>query len=206
MNGRKDRTTKPPSQNSAIIVGVVVGICVIGIACLVVVVVAGAGLSSLAGGGTGSGAGSAPVMIAGSRIEIGASAPEFTLQSVDGETHALNDYRGQIVFLNFWATWCPSCEGEMPAIESVYEAYQNEGFIVLAINAGESSRSIRGFQQEEELTFPLLIDPGESVTGSYGIFALPTSLLVDQEGVISRIYTGPITHGQLAEDIEGLFR
>jgi peroxiredoxin len=206
MNGRKDRTTKPPSQNSAIIVGVVVGICVIGIACLVVVVVAGAGLSSLAGGGTGSGAGSAPVMIAGSRIEIGASAPEFTLQSVDGGTHALSDYRGQIVFLNFWTTWCPSCEGEMPTIESIYEAYRDEGFIVLAINAGESSRSIRSFQQEEGLTFPLLIDPGESVTGNYEIRALPTSLLVDQEGVISRIYTGPITHGQLAEDLEGLLQ
>jgi len=206
MNGRESRTTKSPAQNSAIIVGMVVGIGIIGIACLAVVVAAGAGLASLTGGGAGSGAGSAPVVIGGSRIGIGASAPEFTLQSVDGGTHALSDYRGQIVFLNFWATWCPSCEGEMPTIESVYEAYRDEGFIVLAINAGESTGSIRGFQQEEGLTFPLLIDSGESVTGSYEIRALPTSLLVDQEGVISRIYSGPITHGQLAEDIEGLLR
>ncbi len=202
MSVRDDRARNSQSRTIVIALAVVAGGCLVGIACLVVLGVAGAGVTA-SGGGPGAGG---PVVIGGSGVGVGADAPAFTLQSIDGETHSLNDYRGQVIFVNFWATWCPSCESEMPAIESVYEAYRDEGFVVLAINAGESAGYIHDFRREEGLTFPLLLDPRESVTDSYNIRALPTSVLVDRQGIIRRMYSGPITYGQLVGDVEELLQ
>jgi peroxiredoxin len=199
------RMADPESRTIPVILFALAGVCLIGMVCLVVAGVAGVGFFSTAGVERGSATGSG-LVIAGNNVQVGAPAPDFVLQAVDGETHALSDYHGQVVFINFWATWCPPCEAEMPTIESTYEAYQDEGFVVLAINAGESPGLIRDFRHEEGLTFPLLMDPGESVADTYNIRALPTSVLLDQDGIIHRIYPGPITYGQLSADVESLLR
>ena len=211
-----DKTNRPGNSRThtiIVILAVFGGIFLIGAACVALMGLAGAGYYFTAGSEADSGGGQ---VINGSDpsdgwtgarpIQVGESAPDFTLQSVDGATHTLGDYRGQIVFINFWATWCPTCESEMPAIETAYETYESEGFVVLGINVGDPSGPILDFQDEESLTFPLLMDSDGAVADSYSVLAFPTSVLVDQGGIIQRVYYGPVSSVTLETDIEALLR
>lgn len=179
MSGKIDRKPNLSSRTIAIILAALGGICLISIACVAIVGVAGRDFFFFNEVGAVSNVDSGAV-IAGSNTRVGDAATEFTLQSVDGETYSLSDYRGRVVFINFWATWCPPCEAEMPVIESVYETYEDQGFAVLAVNTGDPPDAIRAFQQEERLSFPLLMDRDALVTDAYQIRAFPTSVLIDQ--------------------------
>lgn len=129
--------------------------------------------------------------------EVGAAAPHFTLTSVSGETVSLNDQRGKVVLINFWATWCPPCRQEMPGIMDAYEEYQDE-MTVLAIDNNESADLVQGFV--EYLGFDIfdpLMDPGASVAGLYNVNSFPTSFFVDEEGVVRYVHIGLMTENQL---------
>jgi cytochrome c biogenesis protein CcmG/thiol:disulfide interchange protein DsbE len=120
----------------------------------------------------------------------GFTAPDLTLQTLDGETVTLSDLRGQAVLINFWASWCPPCRNEMPAIQQVYEEYRDEGFTVVAVNSQEQETRVVAFAEPLGLTFPILIDRDGSVFDRYQVAALPTTFFVDRAGVIRGVTTG----------------
>ena len=118
------------------------------------------------------------------------AAPDLTLQALDGETVTLSDLRGQVVLINFWASWCPPCRNEMPAIQQVYKEYRDEGFTVLAVNSQEQDARVAAFAEQLGLTFPILMDRDGSVFDDYRVTALPTTFFVDRAGVIQGVTTG----------------
>jgi peroxiredoxin len=134
-------------------------------------------------------------------------APEFTLQSIDGENITLSELRGNVVLVNFWASWCPPCKAEMPAMQSVYDDYHDQGFTILAINSTiqDQRTSAVDFAQSLGLNFPILFDPDGYTTNTYNIDALPTSLFIDRAGKIHEVVIGgPMPEAMLRERIEKL--
>ena len=111
----------------------------------------------------------------------------FTLPLLDGSTVTLSDLRGQVVFLNFWATWCPPCRDEMPSMERLYQELSGRGLTILAINLREPTHLISPFVEEYNLTFPIALDAAGNVSRQYGVQAIPTSFILDRRGfIISR--------------------
>jgi len=132
-------------------------------------------------------------------------APDFTLPALTGETVHLRDYRGQVVLVNFWASWCPPCVAELPAIHAFYQSHRQEGFIVLAVNAEEGTATVQDFVQRQGFTFPVLLDSHGGVMNRYGVRALPTTFIVDRQGNIRYVHRGEISSQTLAEVVEPLF-
>lgn len=129
-------------------------------------------------------------------------APDFTLQTLEGERVDLSDYRGQGVLINFWATWCEPCKAEMPAIEQMYQIYGDQGFTVLAVNTGESELSINGFVRNYGLSFPILLDQEKKVTNDlYRIGPLPSSIFVEPNGTINKIVIGEMNSAMIEQYI-----
>lgn len=115
---------------------------------------------------------------------IGKPAPNFKLQSLDGQSISLSDFRGKPVLINFWATWCGPCRIEMPYLQQIYEEWHGKGMVVLTINIGESSSQIKEFMQSQGLSLPVLLDKGGSVAQKYNILGIPTTFFLDKDGVI----------------------
>ncbi|MBI9097067.1 MAG: TlpA family protein disulfide reductase [Spirochaetaceae bacterium] len=109
---------------------------------------------------------------------------EFELLNLQGVKEKLSDYRGQVVFLNFWATWCGPCRSEMPSMEKVYQDLKDEGFVILAVDLGEDRKTVQKFVDEYGLTFPVVLDETNAVGGMYDARSIPTTYLVDREGNI----------------------
>lgn len=135
-------------------------------------------------------------------------APEFTLVDQYGETHSLSDYRGKIVFLNFWATWCPPCRAEMPDIQVLYEEYsqdENSDVVILGVafpNVGSETdaEGVAQFLEQNGYTYPVLMDEGGSLQLSYYITAFPTTFLIDPEGYVLGYLPGSMTRS-IMEDV-----
>jgi peroxiredoxin len=137
--------------------------------------------------------------------KAGFAAPDFTLQTRDGETIALADLRGPVVLLNFWATWCPPCRAEMPAIQDVYDGYQDQGFTVLAVDVGEGDAQVASFADERGLTFPILMDGDGTVSRRYQVRAMPSTFFIDQDGIIREVTLGgPMSEGFIESQVSGL--
>ena len=109
-------------------------------------------------------------------------APDFTLKDVDGKSHKLSDYRGKVVMINFWATWCPPCRFELPSMQRAYEKLKKAGVEFLAINLGEDADTIFTFTADYPVTFPLLMDLDSSVSNMYPVIGLPTTYFVSPKG------------------------
>jgi thiol-disulfide isomerase/thioredoxin len=114
------------------------------------------------------------------------AAPGFTLPDMDGEMHSLEDFRGKVVMLNFWATWCPPCRREMPSMQRLYEKYRERGLTVVAVNQFEDPDLVFEFTGRLSLepTFPILFDRESRVSEQYGVKGLPTTYLLDKTGKI----------------------
>ena len=112
------------------------------------------------------------------------AAPDFTLEDMDGESYKLHDYRGKVVLVNFWATWCPPCRKEMPALEALYKKLGGDSFAVLAVNQWEDPDHVFAYTGELNVfpTFPILFDPESKISAEYGVKGLPTSFLIDKKG------------------------
>lgn len=137
--------------------------------------------------------------------QTGFAAPDFTLETHGGETVSLADLRGQVVLVNFWATWCPPCRAEMPAIQQVYEAYRDQGFTVLAVDVQENEAQVATFVRESGLSFPILFDRDGSVSARYQVRAMPSTFFVDQNGVIQEVTLGgPMTAAFIESQVAGL--
>ena len=134
-------------------------------------------------------------------ILTGQPAPDFTLKTIDGKTISLKDFKGKVVLINFWATWCPPCREELPLFEEIYEKYKDKGFVILAINT--DPENLQDFLKDfgVELTFPILIGD-EKILDLYPVRGLPTSFLIDREGKIVKVRLG--IYRELEEDIKKL--
>lgn len=112
----------------------------------------------------------------------GTSPPEFSLHTLEGQTVSLAGLRGQVVLLNFWATWCLECRQELPALEALHRRFGARGLAVVGVNTREGPLTVRTYVRELRLTFPLLLDSDGTVTGRYGVIGLPTTFLVGRNG------------------------
>ena len=121
-----------------------------------------------------------------SRLPTPVPAPAFTLKDIDDKPHSLADYKGKVVLLNFWGTWCPPCRREMPSIERVYEHLHTKNFVVLAINQMETADDVFVYTSQLSMapTFPILFDKNSDVATAYRVKGLPTSYLIDKNGNI----------------------
>lgn len=115
---------------------------------------------------------------------------ELALEDIDGHPYKLTDYRGQIVLVNFWATWCPPCIEEMPALERLRQRLADQGFEVLAVNMGDQEKSVRDFTRQITVRFPVLLDPDGRAVREWRVFALPTSFLVNAQGLVTHELSG----------------
>ena len=129
--------------------------------------------------------------------EQGKPAPDFSSPALSGGEIALADYTGKVVIVNFWATWCPPCKAEMPGINDFYETHQEEGLVVLAVNAEESESEVRPFIEASGFTFPVLLDPAGSIVNQYQIHNFPTTIIIDRNGVVRHIQVGMISEEEL---------
>ena len=138
-------------------------------------------------------------------LEEGNQAPDFELETIDGETVRLSELRGEKILLNFWATWCPPCRAEMPDMQKYHEE-EHEG-IILAVNLVETEQGLQqvdDFLQEYGITFRILMDENTEVSSLYSAFALPTSYLINREGIIHTKAIGTINYDYLVEQFESM--
>lgn len=146
--------------------------------------------------------GSTPALGSGRSGPVaGALAPDFTLDTLDGTHVTLSELRGRPVLINFWASWCTPCRIEMPDLVRAYEAYKDQGFLILGIDLTyqDSIPDVRAFVKEFKMTFPVLLDTSGEVSQGYRLLGLPLSVFVDREGIIRRIHIGAMTKDQIEQ-------
>ncbi len=132
-------------------------------------------------------------------------APELTLTDTQGISHSLADYRGQVVLVNLWATWCVPCQAEMPALQSFYNKHRNNGFIVIAINDGDPTPDVLQFAKDYDLTFPIWLDPTYIATEqAFKTLNLPNSFVIDRNGIMRLMWVGGISRRMLDKHVAPL--
>lgn len=130
-------------------------------------------------------------------VEVNYAAPELKLTDVNDRAVNLADYRGSVVLVNLWATWCPPCREEMPALVSFYEKYKSDGFVLLAVNQGETVDLVKPFILEYGLTFPVWMDMGSSAGRVFNTMNLPSSYVIDRSGRVRLMWIGGISEKNL---------
>ena len=139
----------------------------------------------------------------------GFPAPDFELTTSTGETIRLSELRGQPVLVNLWATWCPPCREEMPAIEKVYQEFKDQGLVVLAMNMTyqDDASAVAPFIERHGLTFPILLDESGDTSRAYQMRSLPTSFFIDRDGIINEVVIGgPMAEALLRTRVEDILR
>lgn len=136
-----------------------------------------------------------------------AKAPDFNLKDQYGVVHSLENYKGKVIFLNFWATWCPPCKKEMPDVESIYKEYEEnkKDVVILGVNS-EKENEVKKFLKDKGYTFPTLIDENSEVMRKYFIQAFPTSFVIDKEGNVYGYVMGGLTKEQIKQVIEEVLK
>ena len=138
----------------------------------------------------------------GSRVPtVGTPVDEFRLTDLDGKTHSLSQYRGKVVLVNFWATWCKPCTTEMPAMQASFDKLRDKGFVVLAINELEDDAKVRDHIKQYGHTFPVLMDRDNKVANQFGVFGLPVSVFIDQQGRVQEYIKGGLLTEQMINDL-----
>lgn len=124
--------------------------------------------------------------------EVSFISPDFELQSLSGGKYKLSDYRGKVVFINFWATWCATCKVEMPSMQKLYQTFKKDGFEMLTVSVDKDQSLIKPFMDKYNLTFPVLLDPkSELAKGSYKTTGVPETFIVNRKGIIVYKAIGP---------------
>ena len=135
-------------------------------------------------------------------------ADDFTLRTPEGGTFRLSEQRGKVVFINFWATWCPPCKEEMPAMERLFQRARKDGLVMLAVSVDADAKVVAPFLKEHRFTFTVGLDPKMELANAYGVRALPASFIVDREGHLAALAIGPRAWDNAASGalVEGLSR
>ena len=120
----------------------------------------------------------------------GQPAPDFALKSSSGQNLRLSEYRGDVVMINFWATWCGPCRQEMPHLEALYQRYNSLGFTLLGVNVEADPKGAEAWLAETPVSFPILLDSQNDVTKLYDVVAMPSTVLVDRTGNIRYVHHG----------------
>jgi len=143
-----------------------------------------------------------------SAVSLQEAAPDFTLKSLEGSNLRLNEYRGQVVLINFWASWCGPCRQEMPLLDRLHHRYEDTGFAVLGVNVEGVAEPAQEIVSKTNVTFPILIDDGQKVSEMYNLQAMPSTVVVDRDGVIRYIHHGykPGDEAKYVEVVKQLIR
>jgi peroxiredoxin len=123
-------------------------------------------------------------------VKLSAAAPDFTLKSATGPNLRLAEQRGQVVMVNFWATWCGPCRQEMPHLNRLHESYKKAGFTLLGVNIDDDPKAAIALAQRLGVNFPVLLDTDKKVAKTYDLNAMPATLLIDRDGRVRHIYRG----------------
>lgn len=136
---------------------------------------------------------------------IGEPAPEFEVLGLDGETFRLSDFRGQPVWINFWATWCPPCRSEMtPDMQAVYEANQEEGLVVIGLSIAESADTVRDYVERVGVTYTIGLDQDTAIAATYRIVGIPTHFFIDRDGIVRELRIGSMSRGTMEKKVEAI--
>lgn len=131
-------------------------------------------------------------------------APQLALTDLQGKPVSIEDYRGQVILVNNWATWCPPCKTEMPELQAYYTAHAAEGFVVVAIESGEPADQVASFVQEYGMAFPVWLDPQGTALEIFQNWNLPSSYVIDRDGIIRLAWTGAINQATLEQYVTPL--
>jgi peroxiredoxin len=136
------------------------------------------------------------------------TAPDFTLKSLEGSNLRLEEYRGQVVLINFWASWCGPCRQEMPLLDRLHHRYEDTGFAVLGVNVEGEVEPAQEIVDKTNVTFPILIDESQKVSEMYNLQAMPSTVVVDRDGVVRYIHLGykPGDEAKYVEVVKKLIR
>ena len=122
--------------------------------------------------------------------EVNSAAPAIKLTDLGKNEVEIADFLGEVVLLNTWATWCPPCRAEMPDLQAFYEKYGGQGFTLIGVNIGESNEQVLAFAVENQLTFPLWLDPDEQSLQALNTISLPYSIVIDRDGIVRYAWSG----------------
>ena len=136
----------------------------------------------------------------------GQPAPVVALRDDAGATVSLAQYRGRVVVMNLWATWCPPCRAEMPELQRFADAYKTRGVIVIGVNQGESAERAREFAQSLRISYPIWLDDGQQYGRAFTALGLPTTVVIGHDGLVVRGYDGALTFDQLRGAVAGVTR
>lgn len=125
--------------------------------------------------------------------KIGESAPEISALELNNQTVKLSDFRGKVTVLRFWSSGCRACVDEMPVIDKFSKRYSGKGLIILAVNMGESKESVENFVKDLNISYPVLLDPALIAAKKYGVKAVPTTFLIDRNGIAKKVFVGETT-------------
>ena len=147
-------------------------------------------------------------MSTASATKVGDLAPNFTLKSATGANLRLSEFRGEVVLINFWATWCGPCRQEMPVLEKLYSRYRDVGFELLGVSIDENSAKARNMAKRLKVNYPILFDLEKDVSELYDVDAMPTTVIVDRDGRVRHIYRGylPGHEDKYQANIRGLLK
>ena len=138
----------------------------------------------------------------GSRVPtVGTPVEDFQLVDLNGKTQSLSQYRGKVVLLNFWATWCKPCTTEMPAMQASFDKLRDKGFVVLAVNELEDDAKVRDHIKQYGHTFPVLMDRDNKVANQFGVFGLPVSVFIDPQGRVQEYIKGGLLTEQMIHEV-----
>ncbi len=140
-------------------------------------------------------------------VQVNFSSPELTLNDIQGITHSLSDFHGQVVLVNLWATWCPPCKAEMPTLQTYHDKYADKGFTVIAINDGDPTPDVIQFVKDYELSFPVWLDPTYIATEeAFKTMNLPSSFVIDRKGTVRLSWVGEINNKMLEKYVTPIIK
>ncbi len=134
-------------------------------------------------------------------MEVDFAAPELALENLEGELESLIGYRGEVIMVNLWATWCPPCIAEIPMLQEYYEDYRADGFVMLGIDSQEPPEKVESYITATGVTYPIWIDEAGEAGQAFSSFSLPASFVIDREGTVRLAWTGQISRAMLEKHL-----